>query len=151
MSCKEIVSNKKAFYNYDIMETYEAGIVLRGTEVKSLRDHGGNLSDAYITISKGEAWLLGASIAPYRFGNIYNHDEKRPRKLLMHKYEIDKLLQKISQKGMTLIPISLLMKKGYVKVKFGTAKGKKSHDKRQSIIEREQKREAAAAIKQRYR
>ncbi|CRH70740.1 SsrA-binding protein [Chlamydia trachomatis] len=125
----------------------DAGIVLTGTEIKSLRDHGGNLGDAYVTISKGEAWLLQSSIAPYRFGNINNHEERRKRKLLLHKYEIHKLDARISQKGLTVVPLSFFFSKGFVKVRIGCCRGKKAHDKRQSIIEREKNRELAAAMK----
>ncbi len=147
---KEIVSNRKAYYHYEVLSTLEAGIVLTGTEIKSLRDHGGNLGDAYVTISRGEAWLLNASIAPYRFGNIYNHEEKRKRKLLLHKYEIAKLEAQVAQKGITVIPLAMYLSKGFVKVRLGCCQGKKLHDKRQAIIEREKKREVAASLK-RYR
>ena len=151
MGVKEIVSNRKAFHNYEVLETFDAGIVLTGTEIKSLRDHGGNLSDAYVTISKGEAWLLQSSIAPYRFGNIYNHEERRKRKLLLHKYEIQKLDSRISQKGLTIVPLSLFFSKGFIKVRLGCCRGKKAHDKRQAIIERDKKRELSAAMKHSYR
>ena len=151
MGVKEIVSNRKAFHNYEVLETFDAGIVLTGTEIKSLRDHGVNLSDAYVTISKGEAWLLQSSIAPYRFGNIYNHEERRKRKLLLHKYEIQKLDSRISQKGLTIVPLSLFFSKGFIKVRLGCCRGKKAHDKRQAIIEREKKRELSAAMKHSYR
>lgn len=150
MSGKEIVSNRKALHNYEVLETLDAGIVLTGTEIKSLRDHGGNLSDSYVSVSKGEAWLVHASIAPYRFGNIYNHEERRKRKLLLHKYEIRKLEGKIAQKGITVIPLGMFISRGYVKVRLGCCRGKKLHDKRQAIITREKQREAQAALK-RYR
>ncbi len=101
MASKDIVSNRKALHNYEVLDTLEAGIILTGTEIKSLRDHGGNLGDAYVSISRGEAWLLNASIAPYRFGNIYNHEERRKRKLLLHRYEIRKLESRVSQKGIS--------------------------------------------------
>ncbi|EPP35621.1 ssrA-binding protein [Chlamydia ibidis] len=151
MAGKEIVSNRKALYNYEVLDTLEAGIVLTGTEIKSLRDHGGNLADAYVLISEGEAWLVNSSISPYRFGNINNHEERRKRKLLLHKYEIRKLAGKTAQKGITLIPLGMFLSKGYVKVRVGCCRGKKAHDKRQSIIEKEKKREIAAAMKQKYR
>lgn len=147
MSTKEIVSNRKAFYNYEILESYEAGMVLQGTEIKSLRNHGGNLSEAYVTITKGELWLINSSIAPYRFGNINNHEEKRPRKLLMHKREITKLSKFLSIKGFTLVPLSFILKNGFVKVKVGCAKGKTHGDKRQAIINKEKKREMEKAVK----
>lgn len=151
MAGKEIVSNRKAFFNYEVLDTVEAGIVLTGTEIKSLRDHGGNLADAYVTIYKGEAWLVNAAIAPYRFGNINNHEERRKRKLLLHKYEIAKLTISAERKGMTLIPLALLLSHGLVKVRIGYCKGKKVHDKRHAIIEREKQREIASVMKQRYR
>lgn len=148
MEQKELVRNRRAYHDYEILETYEAGILLQGTEIKSLRDHGGNLSDAYVKIDEGRAWLLGASIAPYRFGNIYNHEEKRERELLLHKREIKKIHDTVRQKGMTLIPLLLYFKRGWVKVLIGIARGKKQHDKRRAIVEREKKREVARALRQ---
>lgn len=143
----ELVSNKKASFNYEILETFEAGIVLLGTEIKSLRDHGGNLLDAYVKIVKGELWLVGSSIAPYRFGNVYNHEERRERKLLMHKREINRLKEATQEKGLTLIPLSFFLKNGRVKVKIATAKGKRTADKRDSIKERDDKRRMESALK----
>ena len=144
----ELVSNRRARHDYEILETVEAGIVLLGTEIKSLRDHGGSLQDAYVVINRGEAFLKQASIAPYKFGNIHNHEERRDRKLLLHHYEIAKLKRSIEQKGLTIIPLAMYLKKGIVKVKLGVAKGKKQHDKRQSIKEREEKRSIARILKQ---
>ena len=144
----ELVSNRRARHDYEILETYEAGIALLGTEIKSLRDHGGSLQDAYVVINKGEAFLKHASIAPYKFGNVFNHEERRDRKLLLHHYEIAKLKKQIEQKGLTIIPLAMYLKKGIVKVKLGVAKGKKHHDKRQSIKDREEKRTIARILKQ---
>ncbi|WP_420420669.1 SsrA-binding protein SmpB [Simkania sp.] len=144
----ELVSNRRARHDYEILETVEAGIVLLGTEIKSLRNHGGSLQDAYVVIDKGEAFLKQASIAPYKFGNVFNHEERRDRKLLLHHYEITKLKKSIEQKGLTIIPLAMYLKKGIVKVKLGVAKGKKQHDKRQSIKEREEKRSIARILKQ---
>lgn len=144
---KELVSNKKAFYNYEILETFEAGIALVGSEIKSLRSHGGNLQDAYVVPMKGELFLIHASIAPYSYATIYNHEERRARKLLMHKNEILKLSAKIAEKGVSLIPLSLYLKDGRVKVKLGLAKGKKQHDKRKAKMEKEKKREVQGAVK----
>lgn len=144
---KELVTNRKAFYDYEILEKFEAGIILLGTEIKSLRDHGGSLAEAYIKILNGDLLLIGCSIAPYRFGNIYNHEEKRDRKLLMHKNEIYKLKESVQQKGLTLVPLAFYLKKGRVKLLFGRARGKKMHDKRKSIHEREMKRESDRAMK----
>ncbi|MCK4935060.1 MAG: SsrA-binding protein SmpB [Simkaniaceae bacterium] len=143
----ELVSNRRAFHDYEILETLEAGIALQGTEIKSLRDHGGALQEAYVVIKSHEAFLIGSSIAPYKFGNIHNHEEKRSRKLLLHKKEIDKLQKQSEQKGLTLIPLALYLKKGFVKVKIGIARGKKSHDKRSTIKERESKRDIERALK----
>lgn len=143
----ELVSNRKASFNYEILETFEAGIILLGTEIKSLRDNGGNLMDAYIKILNGEMWLIGSSIAPYRFGNVFNHEERRERKLLMHKREIQRLKEATQEKGLALIPLSLFLSKGKVKVKIATAKGKKTVDKRHSIKERDDKRRIESALK----
>ncbi len=144
---KELVSNRRAKHDYQISETFEAGIVLEGTEVKSLRNHGGHLQEAYVKVLKGEIWLIGAHIAPYSHGNIQNHEERRDRKLLMHKREISKLIASTREKGMALIPLGMYLSKGRVKVKIGIGKGKKSHDKRQAIMEKEKKREVARAMK----
>lgn len=145
----ELVSNRRATYNYEILEKFEAGIVLQGTEIKSLRDHGGSLQDAYVKITRGEMWLIGSSIAPYRFGNIHNHEERRERKLLMHKREILRIHALIQEKGLTVIPLALFLKKGIVKVSLACAKGKKTFDKRHSIKEREDNRQMASALKRR--
>jgi SsrA-binding protein len=144
---KEIVSNRRAYHDYEILEKIEAGICLQGTEIKSLRAHGGSLQEAYVRILRGELWLIGASIAPYRFGNIHNHEERRDRKLLLHRYEIEKLASKVKEKGMTLVPLSFYLKEGRVKLCVGLAKGKKQHDKRKAIMEKEQKRAVDRAIK----
>lgn len=144
---KEIVSNRKAYHDYEIVETHEAGIVLTGTEIKSLRVGGGSLQEAYVRVIKEELWLIGAHIAPYSFGNVHNHEERRERKLLMHKREIEKLYQTVKVKGVTLLPLSLYFLNGRVKLKLGVGKGKKSHDKRQAIREKEEKRHAQRAMK----
>lgn len=144
---KELVSNRKAGFQYEILETFETGIVLLGTEIKSLRDHGGSLQEAYVTIDADELWLVNSSIAPYRFASFYNHEEKRKRKLLMHKKEIRKLAIAIQEKGLTCIPLSIYLKKGRAKVKIALARGKKLHDKRESIKEREDTRAIQRALK----
>lgn len=146
---KELVSNRKAGFQYEILDTYEMGIVLVGTEIKSLRDHGGSLQEAYVTIDNGELWLVNATIAPYRFGSFHNHEEKRKRKLLAHKKEIVRLNSAIQEKGLTCIPLSMYLKKGRAKVKIAIAKGKKLHDKRDSIKEREDNKEIQRALKNR--
>ena len=143
----DLVQNRKAFHDYEILQTCEAGIVLVGTEIKSLRDHGGTIQDAYVKILNGEAFLINASIAPYKFGNIHNHEEKRDRKLLLHKSEIEKLKKALDQKGLTLIPLSLYLSKGRCKVKLGLGKGKKSYDKREAIKKRESNRSIDRLLK----
>jgi SsrA-binding protein len=147
----ELVSNRKARHDYEILETFEAGIVLRGTEIKSLRNHGGSLQDAYVDIRKEEVWLLNCSIAPYNFGNIYNHLDRQERKLLMHKREIEKIRRMKAEKGLTIVPLSIfLTKKGIAKVKIATAKGKKDYDKRASLKEREDDRSMQRAMKEEF-
>jgi len=136
----DLVSNKRAFYNFEILETFEAGIALEGTEIKSLRDNGGSLQEAFVKVISGEVWLLGCHIAPYKYGNIHNHQETRDRKLLLHKREIDHLKVSAQEKGLTIIPIAFDLKNGRVKVKIALAKGKKVADKRAAIKERDDKR-----------
>ena len=150
MSQKEIASNRRATFDYEILERFEAGIALQGTEVKSLRSGGASLQESYIRVMDNEVLLLGANIAPYRFGNIYNHEEKRPRKLLLHKKEMAKLRTFASEKGLTLIPLSLYWKNGHVKVQIGCCRGKKLHDKRAAIKERDERRDIAKEMKRRY-
>jgi len=143
----DLVSNRRASHDYEILETLEAGIVLQGTEIKSLRDHGGILQDAYVKVIRDEAWLIGCSISPYRFGNIHNHEEKRDRKLLLHKREIEKLKVSVQQKGLTVIPLSLYLKNGIVKARIGIAKGKNTVDKRHALKERDEKRNIEKMLK----
>lgn len=151
MSTKDLVNNKRAYYDYEILEDFEAGLVLLGTEIKSLRDNGGNIQEAYIKLIKDELYLIGASIAPYRYGNLFNHEERRDRKLLMHRKEIVKIGAKVAEKGMTLVPLSLYLKKGRVKLKLGIGKGKKQFDKRNAKIAKESAREMSRAMKQSQR
>ncbi len=140
----DLVSNRRAFHDYEILETYESGLMLMGTEIKSLRANGGSLQEAYVTDKKGDLYLVNASIAPYKQGNIHNHEDKRDRKLLLHKREIEQLQKAVAIKGHTLIPLAIyLNKRGYAKLKVAIARGKKAHDKRASIKEREQKRSLA--------
>lgn len=145
----DLVSNRQATFNYEILDTLEAGVVLLGTEIKSLRSHGGNLQDSWVRVDSGEAWLVGAHIAPYRFGNVHNHEERRERKLLLHKREIKSLKTAQQEKGQALIPLALYLKNGRVKVKIAIGKGKKSFDKRQAIQERDEKRHISKMMKQR--
>lgn len=144
---EDLVSNRKAYFNYEILDTFEAGIVLVGTEVKSIRSHGGNIQDAYVILHHGEAFLKNASIAPYRFGSLFNHEEKRERKLLLHKREILKLKSLSEEKGLTVIALGMYLKHGVIKVRIATAKGKKAYDKRASIKEREHNRAIDRAMK----
>lgn len=135
------IKNKKAYFDYTVLEELEAGISLVGTEIKSVRKGSVDLKDSFITIKNGEAFILNMYIAKYEEGNIFNHDERRTRKLLLHKKEITKLKEKVSTEGLTLIPLKLYFKKNHVKVLVGLCKGKKLYDKRASIKERDLKRE----------
>lgn len=136
------IRNKKAYFDYTVLEELEAGISLVGTEIKSVRKGSVDLKDSFITIKNREAFILNMYIAKYEEGNIFNHDERRTRKLLLHKKEITKLKEKVSTEGLTLIPLKLYFKKNHVKVLVGLCKGKKLYDKRASIKERDLKREA---------
>lgn len=142
----ELVSNRRASYDYEILETYEAGIVLLGSEIKSLRNHGGSLQDAYVDVRDQEAILVNSSIAPYSHGGVFNHEERRPRKLLLHKREIGQIRRMVQEKGLAVIPLSIFLKKGIAKVRIAIAKGKKSYDKRASLKEKEQKRSIQRAL-----
>ena len=135
------IKNKKAYFDYTILEEIEAGIVLVGTEIKSIRKGSVDLKDTFITIKNNEAFILNMYIAKYEEGNIFNHDERRTRKLLLHKNEIKKLKEKVSTEGLTLIPLKLYFKKNHVKLLVGLCKGKKLYDKRATIKERDLKRE----------
>src|SRR5215472_5158256 len=138
---RTIATNRRARHEYHILETIEAGLVLRGTEVKSLRAGGVSFKDSYATIRSGEGWLLGCHINPYSHGTDANHDPERDRKLLLHKREIARLSGKISERGLTLVPLRLYFKEGRAKVELGLARGKKLHDKRATLREREVRRE----------
>lgn len=147
---KAVATNRKAYHDYFIEEKFEAGIMLQGTEVKSLREGRVNLQDSYASVKDGEVFLYHCHISPYSHGNIANHDPIRVRKLLLHKKEINKLLGKTQQKGLTLIPLRIYFsKRGHAKVELGLAKGKKLYDRRDSIKAREAGREVERAIKNR--
>ena len=134
--------NRKARHDYLITDTFEAGIVLTGTEIKSIRAGKANLSDAYARVEKGEAWLVGAHIAPYEAGNRHNHEPRRDRKLLLHRSEIDDLMGRASAKGLTVVPLRLyITNKGRAKIELGLARGKQLHDRRRQIAERDSRRE----------
>ncbi len=142
-----VAKNRKAFHDYFIEETFEAGLSLVGTEVKSLRQGKANLKDSYALIKDGEAFLLNCHISPYSHGNLQNHDPVRTRKLLLHKKEINKIWGKTSQQGLTLIPLKLYFKNGKAKVEIGLAKGKRQYEKRDSIKAREANREIERHMK----
>lgn len=146
---KVLVSNRQAFHTYFIGDRYEAGIALLGTEVKSLRRSTANLKDSFARVERGEIFLYNCHISPYSHGGYVNHEPRRPRKLLLHRGEILKLIQLTTSGGQTLIPLRLYLSKGRIKVEIAVARGKKLWDKRQSIREREQMREARAAIQYR--
>ena len=143
----ELVSNRRATHDYEILETFETGIVLQGTEIKSIRNNGASLQEAYIKVLNSEIWLVGCNISPYRFGNIHNHEEKRDRKLLMHKREIHRLKVATQEKGLTIIPLAMYLKQGRIKLRIATAKGKKNIDKRSDIKEKDEKRRIQHALK----
>ena len=145
---EQVVStNRKAYHDYFIEETYEAGITLLGTEVKSLREGKANLKDSYALIKGNEIFLLNCHISPYCHGNIQNHDPLRTRKLLLHRKEINKLWGKLTQKGLTLIPLKIYFKKGKAKVEIGLCKGKKQYEKREVLKEKEARREIERHLK----
>jgi SsrA-binding protein len=147
-SYKVIADNRQARFRYEILETYEAGIELKGTEVKSIRQGKANLQDGYALIRNGEAWLLNVHISPYQKAtDFFNHDPRRTRRLLLHKKEIRKLIGKVEQEGLTLVPLKMYFKRGFVKVTLALGKGKKLHDKRESLKERQDKRDMARAMK----
>ena len=146
-SMKLVANNKKAYHDYFILETYEAGIALHGTEVKSLRMGKCSIKEAFLRIENGEVFVYGMHISPYEKGNIFNKDPMRIKKLLLHKSEINKLLGKIKEKGMSLVPLKVYFKGSLVKVKIGLARGKKLYDKRQDIAKKDQRREAEKDFK----
>ena len=146
---KEIAVNRKAFHEYFVLERFEAGIELAGTEVKSIRAGQVNMKDSFCTVKDGELWLRSMHVSPYEHGNIFNKDPVRPRRLLMHKREIVKLNARVMQDGVTLIPLSLYFKDSRVKVELGLCKGKKLHDKRDSEAERESQRAIDRVMKER--
>lgn len=146
-SIKLIANNKKAWHDYFIEDKYEAGISLVGTEVKSLRMGKCSIKESFIRIEKGEVIIYGMHISPYEKGNIFNKDPLRPRKLLLHKYEINKIAGKISEKGYTLVPLQVYLKGSLVKVEIALAKGKKLYDKRQDIAKKDQRRETERDFK----
>lgn len=149
-SYKTVVDNRRARFEYEVLETYEAGIELTGTEVKSIRAGKVNLQDSFILIREGEAWILNMHISPHSTASrIFNHDPTRRRKLLLHRKEINRLMGMIEQKGLTVIPLKLILKRGWVKTQIAVARGKKLYDKRQALKERQTNRETQRELKER--
>ncbi len=144
---KIAVQNRKARHEYHVLETWETGIALTGTEVKSLRDGRGNLQDAYARVDNGEVWLLNMHISPYEQGNRFNHDPLRPRKLLLHRNEIRKLIGKVEASGLTLVPLDVHFTRGRAKVNLALVRGKKLHDKREDLRKRDAEREIQRSFK----
>lgn len=145
------IKNRKARHEYHVEETYEAGIVLKGTEVKSLREGKASLGEAFAFLQNGEVWLNNMYIKPYKHGSYTNHNERRKRKLLLNKREIHAIDKAVSKQGYTLVPLKMYFKKGYAKLLIGIAKGKKKHDKREDIKERDVKREIERKVKGSYK
>jgi SsrA-binding protein len=146
-----LAENRKAYHDYEILETYEAGLVLVGTEVKAIREGRVNLRDSYARVERGEVWAFNVHISPYSHRGYVDHQPMRSRKLLLHKAEIRKLIGRTVEKGLTLVPLRMYLQRGRVKLAVGLARGKKAHDKRETIKRREVDRETRAAIKERGR
>ena len=149
MSIHLIASNKKAFHDYEVLDRFEAGIVLQGTEVKSLRDHRVNFKDSYARVVGGEVWLEGCHISPYAHGNIHNHDPERRRKLLLNRREINRLFGEVTKGGLTIVPLKIYFKSGKVKVEIGLARGKRLYDKRETARRKTIEREVEAELRRR--
>mgnify|MGYP000196031113 FL=1 len=147
MSVKIVASNPKAFHDYFIEDRYEAGIVLTGSEIKSVREGRVNLRDSFVLIKDGEAWLMNAHIAPYKQAGRENHDPRRPRKLLLHRYQINRLMGRVQEKGYTIVPLQMYIKGRWAKVEIALARGKKLYDKRRAIAEREAERRIRRALR----
>ena len=144
-----VTTNRRAFHDYFVIETLETGLVLTGTEIKSIRDGRATISEAYARFDHGELWLVGAHISPYRHGSHANHDPDRPRKLLAHKAELRELRAATEQKGMTLVPLRLVLKRGRAKLEIGVVRGKKLYDKRDATAEREARRDVERSLRDR--
>ena len=148
---KLAISNKKAFHDYEILEKFEAGLVLNGTEVKSLRQGRANFQDSYAKVMDGELWIVNFHITPYDHGGYSNHDPVRRRKLLLHKFELKKLVSKIEERGLTVVPLRIYFKGSYAKMQIGLARGKKFYDKRKDIANRDMVRDTQRELKNKYR
>jgi SsrA-binding protein len=146
-----IADNRKAFHDYHVLDTWEAGVALLGTEVKAIREGSVNLRDSYARLENGEVWLMNLHISPYSHTGYAHHDERRQRKLLLHRHEIQKLMGRVVERGLTLVPLRMYLNKGRVKVALALVKGKQAHDKRETIRRREVDRETRAAVKARSR
>ena len=146
-----IADNRKAFHDYHVLDSWEAGVALLGTEVKAIREGSVNLRDSYARLENGEVWLMNLHISPYSHTGYAHHDERRQRKLLLHRHEIEKLSGRVVERGLTLVPLRMYLNKGRVKVALALVKGKQAHDKRETIRRREVDRETRAAIKARSR
>jgi SsrA-binding protein len=146
---KEVAVNRQAYFNYDILEKFEAGLILTGTEIKSARDGRVNLRDAYGMVKGGEVWLLNCHISPYSHGNYANHDPLRTRKLLLHRREINKLIGRTTERGLTLVPLKVYLKEGRLKCELGLAKGRKLHDKREVSKQKTIDKETRQALNER--
>jgi len=146
-----IADNRKAFHDYHVLDSWEAGVALLGTEVKAIREGSVNLRDSYARLENGEVWLMNLHISPYSHTGYAHHDERRQRKLLLHRHEIEKLSGRVVEKGLTLVPLRMYLNKGRVKVALALVKGKQAHDKRETIRRREVDRETRAAVKARSR
>ena len=149
-SVKVIANNKKAFHDYFILEKFEAGLVLFGTEIKSIRNGSVNLKDSWVSVKSGEAFVMGLHISPYEKGNIFNKDPLRVRKLLLHKREIDKLIGKVTTEGLSIVPLSLYLKGSRAKMEIAVVKGKKLYDKREDAAKRDAKRDIERAVRAKY-
>ncbi len=143
----DLVRNPKAYHDYEITETLEAGIALKGTEIKSLRGHQGSLKEAYVKFIRGELWLVGCHIPPYSYGNVHNHEEYRDRKLLLHKRELKFLREQTREKGMAIVALAIYLGHGKAKLRIGVGRGKKMHDKRHALKDREAERRMRSALK----
>lgn len=144
---KIVANNRKAGFEYFLLEHFEAGLALQGSEIKSIRAGQMSLAEAYVDIREGEAWLVESHVAPYAQANRFNHDPKRPRRLLLHKKELRKLWDAVRQKGVTIVPVKVYLKNGRAKIEIALAKGKKLHDKRDSIAKRDQERELQRSLR----
>ncbi len=148
---KTIATNRRARHDYHLLETFEAGLVLTGTEIKSVRANQVSLRLSYVQVRKGELWLLAANIAPYKHGNRENHEPTRPRKLLLHRREINKIIDKLTQKSLTMVPTKIYLKNGRAKLEVALARGKQKFDKRQDLAKRDADRRTERALREKYR